>query len=475
LDEVLGGGFIAGGTYLLVGGPGTGKTVIANQICFERVRQGESCIYVTLLAESHSRMIANLQSFSFFEASVTENDIAYFSGARALRQGGLDGLVQLVQDEVHRRGASLLVVDGLRLGERAAGGDADHTSFLNRLGALLEFGNCTALLCSLASPDAVPAEYALADGLLELSHGRVGRRSVRELFVAKLRGSLGLDGSHVMEIDRRGAVVYPRMESRRAHDLAWPAGMGERCRFGVSGVDAMLHGGIPAASTTALAGAPGVGKTLLGLHFLAEGAKQGQRGLYFGFNESPARVIAQGEGIGLTLRRLCQDQTLDVAWRPSFEGLIDRIAHELIEHVRRREITRLFIDGVEGFARNSPFSERTHSVFTALSNELRTLGVTTLFSLETEILGARVLPVEPWSALFENAIALRYVELRSHLRRLIGIVKLSGSNFDSALREFAIAGSGIRVADSFRRVQAVLSGMARLEPPRSEADEGDER
>src|SRR5690606_91141 len=60
LDVVLGGGLLKGGIYLLTGGPGTGKTVIANQICFHHAREGGRCLYVTLLAESHSRLLTNL-------------------------------------------------------------------------------------------------------------------------------------------------------------------------------------------------------------------------------------------------------------------------------------------------------------------------------------------------------------------------------------------------------------------------------
>ena len=47
--------------------------------------------------------------------------------------------------------------------------------------------------------------------------------------------------------------------------------------FGVAELDKMLWGGLPSGSTTALLGAPGAGKTMLGLSFLVEGARQGQQ------------------------------------------------------------------------------------------------------------------------------------------------------------------------------------------------------
>ncbi len=56
LDRILGGGLFDGGVYIVEGTPGTGKTILANQICFHQVKGGRRVIYVTLLAESHARL-----------------------------------------------------------------------------------------------------------------------------------------------------------------------------------------------------------------------------------------------------------------------------------------------------------------------------------------------------------------------------------------------------------------------------------
>src|SRR5262247_4810994 len=66
LDTILNGGLFKGGVYIVEGAPGTGKTILGNQICFHRAARGDSTIYITLLAESHTRMIAHLRSMEFF-------------------------------------------------------------------------------------------------------------------------------------------------------------------------------------------------------------------------------------------------------------------------------------------------------------------------------------------------------------------------------------------------------------------------
>ncbi|GLV56113.1 hypothetical protein KDH_29570 [Dictyobacter sp. S3.2.2.5] len=65
-DQLLHGGLIKGETYLLMGPPGAGKTIFGNQMCFHHIATGGRAIYLTLLAEMHSRMLAHMQTFDFF-------------------------------------------------------------------------------------------------------------------------------------------------------------------------------------------------------------------------------------------------------------------------------------------------------------------------------------------------------------------------------------------------------------------------
>jgi circadian clock protein KaiC len=66
LDTVLRGGFLKAGIYIVRGEPGTGKTIFGNQFCFNHVAAGHRAVYVTLLAETHDRMMLHMQTMSFF-------------------------------------------------------------------------------------------------------------------------------------------------------------------------------------------------------------------------------------------------------------------------------------------------------------------------------------------------------------------------------------------------------------------------
>ena len=117
--------------------------------------------------------------------------------------------------------------------------------------------------------------------------------------------------------------------------------------------------------------------------------------------------------------------------------------------------------------------------FSVLVNELLSRGVTTLYTMETrDLVGPGIeVPVTGISSIVENLVALRYVEHRARSRRLLSVVKVRGSGFDPALREFVIAdGRGISLpAGAFEGAEDLLSGSARdrrAEAPPASGREG---
>lgn len=65
----------------------------------------------------------------------------------------------------------------------------------------------------------------------------------------------------------------------------------ERISTGVSGLDDILHGGLPRNHLYLIEGDPGTGKTTLALQFLLEGVKQGETGLYITLSESKRELL----------------------------------------------------------------------------------------------------------------------------------------------------------------------------------------
>src|SRR3954470_16431774 len=133
LDTILAGGFLRGGLYIVQGSPGTGKTTLANQVCFNHIASGGHALYVTLLAEYHARMLQHLSGMSFFDASKIPDQLSYIGGFSALRQAGRPGLLTLLRREITARKASILVLDGFATAQRGAADDQEFNEFVHEL------------------------------------------------------------------------------------------------------------------------------------------------------------------------------------------------------------------------------------------------------------------------------------------------------------------------------------------------------
>ena len=75
------------------------------------------------------------------------------------------------------------------------------------------------------------------------------------------------------------------------------------------------------------------------------------------------------------------------------------------------------------------------------------------------------------SPLVENLLLLRFVELRSEIRRIVSVLKLRDSDFDPRIREFLITSSGLEVGEPFGGTEAILTGVAHHIPRNSERAE----
>jgi circadian clock protein KaiC len=164
--------------------------------------------------------------------------------------------------------------------------------------------------------------------------------------------------------------------------------------------------------------------------------------------------------MGFDLTAAERRSDVEILWYPIGEYVLDELAHRLLDNVRRRGVKRLVIDGLSVFEEAALEPERLIRFWSALSNELRALGVTTLQTFELPELAAPHLRLSPNGipSLAEIMLLVRYLELQSRLYRLISLFKMRDGAFDPAIREFQITDAGISIGAPFRGVEAVLSG-----------------
>ena len=459
LDTVLGGGLFVGDAYLVTGKPGTGKTTLGNQMAFAHARAGGTVLFATLLTESHDRMLAHLRGFPFADTSLVGERIHYISLLDALRDGDVDGVMATLLTTVRGHRASLLIIDGAGAARMLAHSSFDFARFIHGIQARTAILGCTTVLFSGERESAEAETHA--DGVITLSNTSDHSRDVRWLRVSKLRGSRYLNGRHSFTIGDDGVVVFPRLEVAHAKiEPAWPDTQ-ERLEFGVTGLDAMTGGGLSAGTSTLVFGTPGSGKTILGLHFLAEGARQGERGLIAGFQETRPALASTANGADIELDSAIDSGLVRVLWRSPLDLAPDEWAWQLLAAIEEHRPRRLVIDCFSDLGPFFGHPDRMSTFATALAIDLRDRGVTTLFNFEVDTLvGPELMvPVPNLSATMDNALLLRTVELRSAQHRMVTILKQRQTAHDTTIREIAIGPQGIVVGDPFD-ASALLSGSA---------------
>ena len=318
----------------------------------------------------------------------------------------------------------------------------------------------------------------MVDGVIELSDTLVGPRAVRELTVHKFRGGDYLRGKHEVEITDDGIVIHPRTEIQfdkppgQATEERDPDG-----RSGSTELDRMLFGGLPSGSTTALLGAPGAGKThARASRSSSRGRGRASRGSTSASTSRRRGCMEKAGQVGIELEKYVEEGLIEIDLAAA-AGAHARLAGRAApgEDPRRASSRGGGCSSTASRAsaprRSTPTGCRGSS--RPSCNQLRTLDVTAVVSEELALFRPEIdMPNPELANVVETVILLRYVELRSQLYRLISIMKMRESRYDTSIREFRITDDGLEVAASFESAEAILTGHARPDGPGPEGNGG---
>lgn len=459
LDAILGGGLPADHLYLIQGLAGSGKTTLACQVGFLHAKQGKKVLILTLIAESHTKLLQHLTNFSFFDESLVGRQVLLFGGYQALAEGGLRELLNFISSCMNTHQPEIMIVDGFRSIRDSRPSDPALSEFMHSLNALVSTMGCTTFLLSPVTGNVAESENTLVDGLIELSQTDNGLRTIRELMVFKVRGADHLLGRHAFEVGRDGLAVYPRLEAMATRANRASCATKNVANFGIPSLDALTDHGLMQGSITNVIGTPGSGKTIMGLHFIQEGLRNGEACLILGFFESPHRLVQKASKIGIDLSAPLHDGRLQMLWHLPLEVLMDALAAELLANIDSRKVSRLFIDGVEGFYDVATQSPRIRPFLIALVNELRIRNVTTFITQELPYFKESFQPADSsGSVLYENMLLLRSVDAGNANRRLLSVMKMRESGYDPAHHPVTISDNGMTVEGPDTRKAPALLG-----------------
>lgn len=445
-NDILGGGLPANGLYLIQGLAGSGKTTLACQMAFAHAQQGNRVLVLTLIAESHTKMVNHLSSFSFFDEKMIGDQIIFHGAYASLASGGLREFLKLITSSLISQKPTMLIVDGFRSVRNASPSDLDLSEFMHSLNSLVASMNCTTLLLSPVEGNAPESENTLVDGLIELSQYEHDMRQIREIKVFKMRGANHLLGKHSFEVTPRGIEMYPRLETIVGNKNAPASAATDYVSCGIPSWDRAIGGGVIRSSITNLLGSPGVGKTSMALHFIHEGLRNDEHCLVVGFYESPARLVEKAKKLGLDLSPYLAGKKLEIMWHLPLEILVDRLASNILENISQRNVTRLVIDGIDGLRNITTHPERAPALMIALVNELRVRNVTTMITEQLPYFKESIPTASSSSsALYENIMLLEFVEYDDAHHRQISVLKLRENGYDNANHLMIISDNGVEV------------------------------
>lgn len=446
LDEILGGGLPVNSLYLIQGLAGSGKTTLACQMAFAHAKQGKRVLVLTLIAESHTKMINHFSNFSFYDEKMIGDQIIFHGAYSSLVSGGLREFLKLITSSLATQKPTMLIVDGFRSVRNANPSDLDLSEFMHSLNSLVASMGCTTLLLSPVEGNAPESENTLVDGLIELSQYEHEMRQIREIKIFKLRGANHLLGKHSFEVTPRGIEMYPRLETIVGIKNVPATASSDYLSCGIPSWDRVIGGGVIRASITNLLGSPGVGKTSMALHFIYEGLRNKEDCLIVGFYESPARLIEKAKKLGLDLQPYITNKQLEIMWHLPLEMLVDRLASNILENINQRRVTRLVIDGIDGLRNIAMHPERAPSFMIALVNELRIRGVTTFITEQLPYFKESIPSASSSSsALYENIMLLEFIEHDDVHHRQLSVLKLRENGYDNANHLMIISDNGVEV------------------------------
>jgi circadian clock protein KaiC len=442
-DQILGGGFPVNTINIVMGQPGTGKTIFVEQLLFANAGGERPVLYLTTLSEPLAKVVRFVQGFDFFDADKLGTAVVYDDIGGVLAEEGVSALVPWLKSAIREMKPALIVIDSFRALHDLSDSSVEIRRLIHDLTGLLTAYDTTAFLIGEYHQDDIRRfpEFAVADSVVELSRRPLRNRDDRFFRVLKLRGSPYQEGSHAFRITRGGIELYPRLVSPQ-NPVGYALETG-RVSTGVAGLDRMLDGGLRAGSATLLAGPSGSGKTTLSLQFLLEGLRRGERSLCVNFQENPTQLAR-------TVRRLAGDDVdtgaLETLYASPVELRIDTIVVELFRRIESRGIRRLALDGIGDLHTSGTDSERVSEYLYALMQHLAIRGITSIFTLETGAgSGAGPSHPGPISYLADNLLALDGAG-EAVTRRTIRVIKTRDSAHDPAARELVFGRAGIALA-----------------------------
>lgn len=477
-DEITGGGLPRGRTTLLLGGPGSGKTIFALQFLAHGATQCKEPGVFVAFEESSRRIITNAEGFGWKLAEL-EPARLYFVDAQPLpdlvQSGRFDigGLLAVLEAKTREIKAKRIVFDALDIVLALLPDEITRRQEVYRLHAWLLERGLTGLITAKEGGDESSSIGHQSFGFMQfmvdcgviLNHSVVLGVSQRNLRVQKYRGSSFDENESPFLIGNSGLEVAATHTLSRVDANVTT----ERISSGVKRLDTMLGGGYYRGASIIISGFSGTAKTTLSGAFAEAACKRGERTMFISFDSDGSEVIRNLASVGIKLEPYVKNGCLRIVSARSITGSAETYLVRINTLTKEHRARCLVIDPISTWSKSGT-DLNTHSVAERLIDWAKTSGTTLVCTRLLDEMSSAAEGSSPLqiSALADTWIHLSYLVQAGERNRGLSIIKSRGMAHSNQVRELILSDQGVTLADTYTAGGEVLMGTMRWEKERAE-------
>lgn len=458
LDEVLSGGLPVGNITVLAGTPGSGKTILSQQIAFKNATPKRRVLFFQTLSEPTAKTLRYLKNFSFFDPKKLEDgSIEFVDLGEILRSEGIGEAIGLLMGHVKRVRPSFVIIDSFKVFADLAKSHEELRKFSYEVAINLMGWECTTLLLGEFNSQDLETNplFSIADGIISVKHHAESGEEQRFIQVIKMRGTNHSRDEHTFLISQSGLEVYaPRVTIRRLPMLdRHVKGSGPiRAKIGISNLDSLLGEGIPYGSSILVSGAAGTGKTLLLLEFIYNGAtKYGEKGIFFSFEETTERLIANAKSMGWDIETEIEKGNIEIIFVAQTDILVEKHLLMMKERIEKLNAKRIAIDSASIFVHKVSDPQVVREKVFQLGTIIQNAQGIGLFASDVPYGSNKISRFGVEETIVDGVILLSSEEIGSKRERFIEIYKLRNTSHVDGKRRIKIKKGGIMIITKKRK------------------------
>jgi len=451
-DDLLFGGFIKNSAILVEGVPGAGKTTLGLDFIYKGIVEMHEPGIVVTFEEFPEQLYRDAANYGWnLRKLEDENLLRIICTSPEII---LDDSIGFLDSIVKEISAQRLLLDSVTQFNMELDNPGELRKSVYSLCSGFKRMGLTSILTKeiddYSSQKTAFEEY-LVDTVVRLYFEESFRSRRRYIEVLKSRGQDFISGKYPFKFSNTGLEIVGVPQKSASPDPTTSSDS-DKLPSGIDGLDTILGGGFLKGTTIMVEGASGTGKSVMGLHYLLEGLKQGEKGLLVITEESSNFITQYINSFDINHAKIDYENDIFLIDRVFSSTSIEEVICDVVKKVEVNSIQRVVIDFVNTFIEFGDNLLVLKSQLRSLQNSLNMMGCTTILILNEDQVGA-ISPLKTTiSSLVQGEIYLSSTIRQGKRFRSLEVKKMKGQRYISGVHLAEITSTGMAV---FKRLGGI--------------------